>query len=136
MSFRHFWPHYLRAHRRKQTRVAHYVATILAFAAIAVALYYRMPVIALVAIALSYAIALTSHHVFERNKSLVFVNPAWGAMADLKMCWLALTGGLTAELAMHVPQHAPETPQRPGADGYLSADGDSLRRVMATRQQP
>ncbi len=132
MSFRQFWPHYLRAHRQRRTRIAHYAATILAFAAIAVAIFYRVPLIALGAIALSYAIALTSHHVFERNKSLVFVNPAWGAVADLKMCWLALTGGLAAELAMHVP----ETPPQRGFDGYRATDGDSLRRVMAARQQP
>jgi len=31
----------------------------------------------------------------------VFVNPVWGARADFKMCWLALTGGLSAELAQH-----------------------------------
>lgn len=129
MSFREFWPHYLRAHRQPRTRAAHYVATIVAFTAIGAAIYYRMPLIALGAIALSYAIAVMSHRVFECNRSLVFVNPAWGALADLKMCWLALTGGLAAEVALHVGG-----PRR-RAD-YRSADGDSLRRVMAARQQP
>ncbi len=129
MSFQEFWPHYLRAHRRPRTRVAHYVATAIAFGAIAVAIYYGVPLIALGAIAISYAIALASHAMFERNKSLVFVNPAWGALSDLKMCWLALTGGLAAELALHVE------PAR-AATGYFSADADYLRRVSAARQQP
>ena len=132
MSFREFWPHYLRAHSQPRTRMAHYVATIIAFSAIAAAIYYRMPLIALGAIATSYAVALASHAIFERNKSLVFVNPAWGALSDLKMCWLALTGGLAAELALHV---GPSTDLREAGD-HLSPAGDTLRRVAAARLQP
>ena len=30
---------------------------------------------------------------------MVRVNPVWGAMADLRMFWLALSGGLQAEIA-------------------------------------
>jgi hypothetical protein len=101
MTFQQFWPHYLRAHRRPQTRAMHYLATGFAFAGIAMAFAYGIPLIGIVAILVSYAIALTSHRVFEHNQSLVFVSAAWGALADLKMCWLALTGGLEAELARH-----------------------------------
>lgn len=132
MTFRQFWPHYLRAHRQPRTRVAHYVATIVAFAAIGAATYYGVPLIALGAIAVSYVIALASHRIFERNRSLVFVNPAWGALADLKMCWLALTGSLAAEMALH----AGATPQHRDLGDYLGVSGDSLRRVIAARQQP
>jgi hypothetical protein len=132
MTFQEFWPHYLRAHRQPRTRVAHYAATLLAFAAIGLAIYYRVPLIALGAIAISYAVALASHGIFERNKSLVFVNPAWGALSDLKMCWLALTGGLAAELALHVglPMESHDS------GDYFSTDDDSLRRVVAARRQP
>lgn len=132
MTFREFWPHYLRAHRQPRTRVAHYVATIVAFSAIAAAIHYGMPLIALGAIAVSYAIALASHSIFERNKSLVFVNPAWGALADLKMCWLTLTGGLAADLALHV---GPPAESRDAGE-YFSPNSDSLRRVVAARRQP
>jgi hypothetical protein len=131
MTFREFWPHYLRAHRRPRTRVAHYVATIIAFSAIGAASYYGTPLIALAAIVVSYAVALASHAIFERNRSMVFVNPAWGALSDLKMCWLALTGGLGAELALH----AGRTDLRETGD-YLSPIDDSLRRVAAARRQP
>lgn len=137
MTFREFWPHYLRAHRQPRTRVAHYVATILALSAIATAIYYQAPLIALGAVAFCYAIALASHRIFERNQSLVFVNPAWGALSDLKMCWLALTGGLAAELALHVgPSHA-GSPTEPRESGeYSSPDDDCLRRLTAARRQP
>ena len=51
---------------------------------------------------MSAAIALAAHRFGDGSKSLVTVNPVWGAVADFKMCWRALTGGLAAELAQHV----------------------------------
>src|SRR6185503_1433942 len=120
MTFQEFWPHYLRAHRKRRTRVAHYVATVVAFSAIGAAVYYQVSAIALGAIAGSYAIALASHAIFEQNRSLVFVNPAWGALSDLKMCWLALTGGLAAEMMVHV---GPSMESRDIGE-YFSPDGD------------
>jgi hypothetical protein len=106
MRFREFWPHYLRAHRNRANRLAHYGATTLSFTAIAVSIASGEVWIAPVCILVSYAIALTAHRVFERNHSLVFVNPVWGAVADLKMCWLALTDGLDRELALHAGEAA------------------------------
>jgi hypothetical protein len=53
-------------------------------------------------IVLGYTVALAAHRLVDGSRSLVTVNPAWGAIADFKMCWLALTGGLAAELARHV----------------------------------
>jgi hypothetical protein len=54
-----------------------------------------------VGIALSYVVAVLSHWGIERNRPLIAVDPLLGAVADLKMCWLALTGRLTRELARH-----------------------------------
>ena len=51
--------------------------------------------------ALGYAVALAAHRLVDGSRSLVTVNPVWGAVADFKMCWLALTGGLSADLARH-----------------------------------
>jgi hypothetical protein len=132
MTFQEFWPHYLRAHRQRRTRIAHYVATVVAFSAIAAAIYYQVSFIALGAIAGSYAIALASHAIFERNRSLVFVSPAWGALSDLKMCWLALTGGLAAELVLHVGSSI----ESRDIGEYFLPEGDSLRRLAAARRQP
>lgn len=132
MTFRQFWPHYLRAHRQPHTRVAHYIATVIAFSAIGAAVYYQVPLIALGAIGLSYGVALASHRFIERNRSLVFVNPSWGALADLKMCWLALTGGLAQELASHVGRSAGARDH--GA--YFPPHRDFLRRVSVARRQP
>jgi hypothetical protein len=101
-SFKEFWPLYLRAHSNRGTRIGHYAATTIALATIAAAIALQQPWLLALGIALGYAIALGSHRLVDGSKSLVTVNPAWGALADFRMCWLALTGGLAAELARHV----------------------------------
>lgn len=98
MRFREFWPAYLRAHSRSETRVAHYVATTIGLGGAAIAIGAASPGIGIAAVALAYAIAVSSHRIFEGGRSMVRVNPVWGALADLRMCWLALTGGLHREL--------------------------------------
>jgi hypothetical protein len=102
IRFSEFWPRYLRAHQHRGTRIGHYYATTIALSAVAASVFLHAVWLTLLGIIVGYGIALTSHRIGDRSKSLVFVNPVWGAVADLKMCWLALTGGLSAELARHV----------------------------------
>ena len=87
------------AHRHRGTRIGHYAATTIALATIAASIALQEIWLTALGIALGYAIALAAHHVVDGSKSLVAVNPVWGAVADFKMCWLALTGALSAELA-------------------------------------
>ncbi|HKP22939.1 MAG TPA: DUF962 domain-containing protein [Dongiaceae bacterium] len=100
-SFKDFWPLYLHAHRHRGTRVGHYVATTVALSMVAASIAFQAIWLTALGIALGYAIALAAHCLIDGSKSLVTVNPVWGAVADFKMCWLALTGGLAAELAQH-----------------------------------
>jgi hypothetical protein len=102
MSFRDFWPLYLRAHRHRGTRMGHYAATAIALSTIAASIALQEIWLTAVGIVLGYAIALASHRLVDGSRSLVTVNPVWGALADFRMCWLALTGGLSAELARYV----------------------------------
>jgi hypothetical protein len=101
-SFQEFWPLYLRAHRHRGTRIGHYCATTIALSAVATSIVLQAIWVTILGIVLGYTIALTSHRLCDGSKSLVLVNPVWGALADFRMCWLALTGGLSAELARHV----------------------------------
>ena len=48
-----------------------------------------------------YALAISSHFLFEGNRPMIAVNPVWGAFADMRMTWLAATGRLPAELHRH-----------------------------------
>jgi hypothetical protein len=101
-SFKEFWPLYLHAHRHRGTRIGHYTATTIALTTIAASIALQAIWLTALGIVLGYAIALVAHRLCDGSKSLVTVNPVWGAVADFRMCWLALTGGLAAELARHV----------------------------------
>ncbi|MDQ7250922.1 Mpo1-like protein [Dongia sedimenti] len=100
MTFRAFWPLYLQAHNHPATRAVHYGATVIGVgSALATAISWQP--LFLLGIGLAYGLAIGAHTVIERNQSMVRVNPVWGAMADLRMFWLALTGGLQAEIARY-----------------------------------
>jgi hypothetical protein len=107
MKFREFWPHYLRAHSLPGTRAMHYVATIIGATAAVQAIVSRQPLF-LIGIALGYAVAIGAHAYIERNAPLIRVNALWGVAADLRMSWLALTGGLGREIARAESGNKPE----------------------------
>lgn len=97
MPFKLFWPMYLRAHQRSATRAMHYLATAVGvsggLAAILTGMFWLFPL----GIGMGYVIAVLSHWLFEGNQPLILVNPFWGAVADVRMCYLALTGRLETE---------------------------------------
>jgi hypothetical protein len=101
MGFKEYWPLYLSAHRRPATRACHYLATAAGISAAVIALLLHAPSIFIATIGLCYVVAIASHRFIEHNRPLILINPAWGAIADLRMTWLALTGGLRAEFARH-----------------------------------
>ena len=97
MTFREFWPLYLQAHSHPVTRAVHYGATVIGFGSTALAAITFEPIF-LLGIGLAYLIAIGAHTFIEKNQSMIRVNPAWGAVADLRMLWLAATGGLAREM--------------------------------------
>jgi hypothetical protein len=123
MTFKDFWPLYLRAHRHRGTRIGHYAATTIALTTIAASIALQEIWLTALGIAVGYAIALAAHRLVDGSKSLVAVNPVWGAIADFKMCWLALTGGLAADLERHVGS-AIETQGSASSRGYRTTRRD------------
>ena len=101
MSFKEFWPLYLRAHRLPGTRALHYFATAIGILSAIEAVVAHKPHVFLVGIAISYGIAISAHWFVEGNQPLIRVNAFLGAVADLRMCWLALRGRVEHELARH-----------------------------------
>lgn len=97
MGFRRFWPMYLRAHQRAGTRAMHYLATAVGISGAVAALATGIFWLFLLGIAMGYVIAVLSHWTIEGNQPLILVNPFWGAVSDIRMCYLALTGQLEAE---------------------------------------
>jgi len=100
-DFGRFWPLYLRAHRRRATRAAHYAGILLgaALTATAVALSDPWPLVA--GVAGAFALTVASHWLFEGRRPLLAGNPLLAAAADLRMFALAATGRLPAEFARH-----------------------------------
>ena len=97
-SYADFWPHYLREHSNRRTRLAHYTGTSLAIGAailFAITSHWAwlliMPVVA-------YGFAWISHAVIERNSPATFTYPLWSLVSDLRMLFLAVTGRLEPHL--------------------------------------
>ena len=97
MTFREFWPLYLRAHRKPATRAVHYGATLLGIISTLAAAIVLEPLF-LLGIGVAYGCAIGAHAFIEKNESLVRLNPLWGAVADMRMFWLAATGRLASEI--------------------------------------
>jgi hypothetical protein len=97
MPFSQFWPIYLDAHRHPVTRSCHYVATVIGATVSLFSVLEGELLIMAGGILAALCIAIASHKLIERNKPLVGVNPFYGAVADVKMCWLALRGSLAPE---------------------------------------
>lgn len=96
-SFSLFWAEYLDAHRKPGTRAWHYAATATGIIFAGAGFLLDELLIVGAGFAFGYIMAIGSHHWIERNKTLMFINPFFGYVADLRMCWHALTGTLAQE---------------------------------------
>lgn len=130
MRFSEFWPLYLRAHRLPGTRALHYFATAFGILSAVEALVARQAWIFVVGIAVSYVIAISAHWFVERNQPLIRVNALRGAIADLRMCWLALHGRVEDELARHGILQARSMDADQGAQPLNRLDRQYVRCVL------
>ena len=97
-TFAEFWPFYLREHSKPATRALHYLGTslVVAIAGYAVLMGAWLWLIAMPLA--GYFFAWVAHFSVEKNKPATFTYPLWSLIADFKMWWLWLTGGLATEL--------------------------------------
>jgi hypothetical protein len=99
MPYREFWVAYLDAHRNPRTRAMHYLATLSGMSGTLLAIWFEFLWLMACGIGLGVLMAVGSHHLIEHNRPLIRVNPLYGAISDLRMCWLAVTGRLASEYA-------------------------------------
>jgi len=97
ISYADFWRLYLEAHRKPATRAMHYAATVAGAAGTLAAVLLYQPLLCPAGIVLGVSMAVGSHRFIERNRPLIRVNAFYGALSDLRMMWLGLTGQLPAE---------------------------------------
>jgi hypothetical protein len=98
-TFEDFWPHYVRLHTRKETHALHALATLSCLSLLAAAVVLRQPLLAFAAPLADFAIAQTSHRLFEANRTTPWKNQLWHTRAELRMLRLVLTGRMAREVA-------------------------------------
>ena len=94
ISYSEFWRLYLDAHRRPATRGMHYAATLVGAGSTLAAAVLGEILLAPLGILIAVGMAVGSHRFIEHNRPLIRINPFYGALCDLRMMWLAMTGGL------------------------------------------
>lgn len=97
ISYDDFWRLYLDAHRRPATRAMHYVATVVGALGTLLAFVWGEALLCPAGIGVGICMAIGSHRFIEHNRPLIRVNAYYGALSDLRMMWLGLTGQLPAE---------------------------------------
>jgi hypothetical protein len=98
MTYREFWPYYLREHARPLTRRLHAAGTLLGVLLLLWGVLVGPAWLVLAGLVAGYGFAWGSHLLVERNRPATFRYPLWSLASDLRMAWLMLTGGLAEEL--------------------------------------
>jgi hypothetical protein len=91
VTYDQYWQRYIRAHAQPRTRALHYIGSLLALAALLLALAtfdWRWLIGAPV---IGYGFAWTAHYAIEGNRPETFGHPFWSLFSDYRMLLLALT---------------------------------------------
>jgi hypothetical protein len=98
VTYDEFWLRYLRGHSDPSTRALHYAGSLLAVAALVMAIAtfdWRWLIAAPV---IGYGFAWTAHYAIEGNRPETFGHPFWSLFSDYRMLLLALTWRLAPHL--------------------------------------
>ncbi|ANB59441.1 DUF962 domain-containing protein [Anoxybacteroides amylolyticum] len=97
-NYEEFWPFYLSQHRKRATRVWHFIGTSFVFIFLVTAVVTWNAWWILAAPVVAYSFAWISHFFIEGNKPATFGHPLWSLRADFRMYRLMLLGKLEKEL--------------------------------------
>ena len=99
VKFEQFWQQYLLGHSRPNTRRLHFLGVGVAVVSLFAGIASLNPIIAVLGLAMTYALSWSGHLLFERNQPALLQNPVWSLQCDVRMCRLWLTGRLDGELS-------------------------------------
>ena len=92
-----FWPFYVGQHRRRGTRIFHFVGTTVGLLFLVRAVATERPLLLLCGVVSAYGLAWMGHFLIEKNNPATFQYPLWSLRSDLKMYRLMWRGKMTAE---------------------------------------
>jgi hypothetical protein len=108
-SFDDFWPYYVRAHSRGQTRVLHAIGSVSAVVMLGISFAISLWFLIAVPV-IGYAFAWYAHFFVEGNKPATFGHPFYSLAADYRMLFLMMAGKMKEEVAKYVTPAAPPVP--------------------------
>jgi hypothetical protein len=91
-TFAEFYPYYLAEHRRRGTRVLHFIGTSLFLAWTVAAIGLRQPWFLLVGVVSAYGLAWVGHFFVEHNRPATFQHPWLSLRGDFRLYWDLLRG--------------------------------------------
>ena len=98
VSYRAFWPYYLREHAQPRTRGIHLFGTgLVLLCALAGFVMGRWEFFVLMPIA-GYGPAWIAHFFVEKNRPATFRYPLWSLLSDFRMFFMWIIGALPQEL--------------------------------------
>jgi hypothetical protein len=97
-TFEQFWDFYVGEHKKKATRILHFIGTTAAVGCVAGGLLTKKRWLLLVAPVAGYGPAWISHFFIEKNKPASFKYPLWSLQADFVMWWKMVRGEMQAEV--------------------------------------
>ena len=106
-SFEDFWPYYVRAHKKPETRVLHAIGSSVGAAVALTGLALGRRSLVPVAAAIGYGFAWYSHFFIEGNRPATFGHPLYSFAADWVMISKMVRGTMDAEVERIVSQASP-----------------------------
>lgn len=91
-SFEDFYPYYLAEHRKKGTRISHFIGTSLFFILLITAVATLNPWFLLYGVFTAYFFAWIGHFFIEKNKPATFQYPWMSLKGDFKLYFEILSG--------------------------------------------
>jgi hypothetical protein len=123
-DFEQFWDFYVGEHKKKSTRLFHFVGTTAAIGCVAGGLLTKRRWLLLMAPIAGYGPAWISHFFIEKNKPASFKYPLWSLQADFVMWWKTIKGEMQAEVDRVVRQQEEQARAASGTD-VTTQNGES-----------
>ncbi|AKU96917.1 hypothetical protein AKJ09_03581 [Labilithrix luteola] len=124
-TFEEFWPFYVKEHRKKSTRVLHFIGTTGAMACVAGAILTRKRSLLALAPIVGYGPAWISHFFIEGNKPATFKHPLWSLRGDLVMWWKMVRREMDAEVERVLAEEA-ASDGASDTTGHVSIQGEAV----------